>query len=216
MSADRPRGPAAAIAGLALTVLLAAGAAPSAEELLPPIAPDAGLPIDLEAASSRFDGRARTLTFERVKIRQGAMTIRADRGEAARLDFENTRWTFSGDVVFENQGSRVECDDAELQFEGHRLRQAVMRGDPVELEQERQGGNPPTRGRAREMKYDLGTETITLEGEAWLSDGANELSGERIAYDLRREYVTADSAGSGQVRMKIQPPERGQGQGARP
>lgn len=216
MSADRPRGPAAALAGLALVVLLSAGAMPAAEELLPPIAPDARLPIDLEAASSRFDGRARTLTFEKVRIHQGAMTIRADKGEAARLDFENTRWTFRGSVVFDNQGSRIECEYAELQFEGHQLRQAVMRGNPVQLEQQRRAGDRPTEGRAREMTYDLGTETIKLEGEAWLSDGANELSGERIAYDLRREYVTADSEGSGQVRMKIQPPERAQGQGEKP
>ena len=36
-------------------------------------------------------------------------------------------------------------------------------------------------------------------------------AGDRIrayVYDVRREYVTADSGDSGQVRMKIQPPPR--------
>jgi hypothetical protein len=51
---------------------------------------------------------------------------------------------------------------------------------------------------------------------AWLSDGANEVSGERISYDLRREYVTADAEKGGQVRMKINPPPRDKKNGSAP
>jgi lipopolysaccharide export system protein LptA len=191
-----------------LACLALTGPAQAAEDIVPPVGPETGLPIDLEAASSRFDGRARTLSFEKVRIRQGAMTIRADHGEAARLDFENSRWRFDGDVVLENQGTRVECDDADLQFEGHALRSAVLRGDPVRLEQQRAGSREPTKARAALMEYDVTAGTIRLTGAAWLSDGANDVSGERIAYDLRREYVTAEGDGDGQVRMKIKPPPR--------
>jgi hypothetical protein len=38
--------------------------------------------------------------------------------------------------------------------------------------------------------------------------GSATAPGDRIAYDLRREYVTADAGGTGQVRMKINPPPR--------
>jgi lipopolysaccharide export system protein LptA len=184
--------------------------------VLPVIGPDAGLPIDLEAASSRFDGRARTLTFQNVRISQGTMTIRAERGEAARLDFENSRWRFDGSVVLDNQGARVECESAELQFVDHTLRSAVLHGDPVRLEQQRGNATAPTRGSAKLMEYDVVAGTIRLTGDANLTDGANEVSGERIAYDLRREYVTADSGGGGQVRMKIQPPPRKPQGGTKP
>jgi lipopolysaccharide export system protein LptA len=188
-------------------VMLSGTAAWPADETLPGM-PDSGLPIDLEAESSRFDGRARTLSFEQVRITQGTLSVRADRGSAARLDFEDSRWQFDGNVVLDNEGAHIECDHAELQFEGHALRSAVLRGDPVRLEQQRKPGGPPTRATAGLMEYDVAAATIRLSNNAWLSDGSNDVSGDRIAYDLRRQYVTAEAGDSGQVRMKIQPPPR--------
>ena len=44
--------------------------------------------------------------------------------------------------------------------------------------------------------------------DAWLSDGKSEISGTRIAYDLRREVVTAGGADGGQVRMRITPQQK--------
>jgi lipopolysaccharide export system protein LptA len=46
-----------------------------------------------------------------------------------------------------------------------------------------------------------------MSEDAWLSDGANEVSGNRISYDLISEYIIADSDETGQVRMKINPPQ---------
>ena len=47
-----------------------------------------------------------------------------------------------------------------------------------------------------------------MSKNAWLSDGSNEISGNRIIYDLKKEYIIADADESGQVRMKINPPEQ--------
>ncbi len=197
---------------LAASILIAMGAG-AAVGPLPDIAAQTRLPINLEAASSQFDGRANQLTFQQVLITQGIMSVRADRGQVARLDFENSRWIFEGSVVLDNQGARVECDHAELLFEGYQLRSAVLRGDPVKLQQRRPGAEP-TQGKAGVMEYDVAAATIRLSGDAWLSDGANEVSGERIAYDLAREYVTADSSGDGQIRMKIKPPRKPESESA--
>lgn len=196
----------AAVAALALC---AAGVAAQPTPVAPDLAAQKRLPINLEASSSQFDGQANELTFQQVVITQGPMSISAERGKAARLDFENTRWRFEGKVVLVNQGARIECEDAELLFDGYRLRSAVLRGEPVRLEQQRPG-KTPTEGRAGLMEYDVAGAAVRLSGAAWLSDGANEFSGERISYDLAREYVTADSGGGTGIRMKIKPPRDGE------
>jgi lipopolysaccharide export system protein LptA len=177
--------------------------------------PQPDLPIDLDAESSAFDRRNNRLVFQRMQITQGALRIVADVAEATRLDFENSRWIFRGNVVIENKGARIVCDDAELQFIGHELRNARLNGAPARFEQQRPG-SPPTQGRAKTIDYDVTGAMIRLSGDAWLSDSANEVQGERISYDLRREYVTADSGEDGRVRMRINPPSRSPQDGARP
>jgi lipopolysaccharide export system protein LptA len=188
-------------------VLCAGILAATGRAQVPDLASQAALPIDLDAASSEFDRRNNRLVFQQLHITQGTLIITADVAEATRLDFENSRWAFKGNVVIENQGARAFCDDAELTFVGHTLRDATMRGSPARFEQERPDARR-TEGRAGTMEYDARTAIIRLSQNAWLSDGANEVSGDRIAYDMRREYVTADSGGTGQVRMKIKPPPR--------
>ena len=179
----------------------------TAQSPLPDLEAQKALPIDLEATSSEFDRRNNRLVFRTMHITQGTLDIRADLGEATRLDFENARWHFTGNVVIENQGATVWCDDAELVFLGHQLRSATLNGKPARFQQPRVGGKL-TQGRAGTIDYNVTGGTVRLVTDAWLSDGANEVTGERISYDLRREYVTADSEKGGQVRMKINPPTR--------
>lgn len=164
------------------------------------------LPIDLEASSSQFDGPANLLSFQNVHITQGPLSVRAKLGQVAKLDFENSRWRFEGEVVLDNAGARIECDNAELMFQGHALRSATFHGTPARFRQERPP-SAPAEGSAAVIEYDVASSRIRLAGSAWVSDGANEVSGERMAYDLARRYVTAESDGSGAVRMKINPPE---------
>ncbi|HHQ14914.1 MAG TPA: hypothetical protein ENK16_07775, partial [Chromatiales bacterium] len=65
---------------------------------VPEIEIDPGLPINLDAESSEFDRLNNRLAFTKVHITQGPLDIQADAGSAARLDFEDTVWTFSGQV----------------------------------------------------------------------------------------------------------------------
>lgn len=175
----------------------------------PDLAAQTRLPIDLNAESSEFDRRNNRLVFRSLTISQGALNVRADNAEATRLDFDNSRWIFQGNVIIDNQGARVWCDRAELTFVGHQLRRALLTGAPARFEQ-RRPGDAQTEGHAGEMEYDVAGGLIRLSSEAWLSDGANEVTGERISYDLRREYVIADGGKGGPVRMKINPPPRNQ------
>jgi lipopolysaccharide transport protein LptA len=171
----------------------------------PDLAQQTRLPIDLNAESSEFDRRNDRLLFRTLTISQGTLKIRADNAEATRLDFDNSRWIFRGNVIIDNQGAKIWCDQAELDFAGHQLRRARLTGEPARFEQQRPD-DQRTEGHAGAMEYDVDRATIRLSSEAWISDGANEVTGERISYDLRREYVIADAGKGGEVRMKITPP----------
>ena len=165
------------------------------------------LPINLDAESSEFDRKKNKLFFRSLTIKQGTLKIVADEATATRLDFENARWEFSGAVIIENVGTTAHCDYAEILFRDHRIRSAVMQGQPVTFEQLQIDEERQTEGHANRMEYDADTGIIKMSDDAWLSDSANEVSGNRISYDLNRQFIIADSDDDGQVRMKIIPPE---------
>lgn len=203
------------LAGSLVALFCTAVLAAPGHAQVPDLATQAALPIDLDATSSEFDRRNNRLVFQNLHITQGTLSITADVAEATRLDFDNSKWLFRGNVIIDNQGARAFCDDAELTFVGHELMSATLRGSPARFEQQRPDAQL-TEGRAEVMDYDVAGAVIRLSRNAWLSDGANELTGERIAYDLRRKYVTADSRAGGQVRMKINPPTRDKKDGKAP
>jgi lipopolysaccharide export system protein LptA len=169
---------------------------------------DRAAPIDLDADSSEFDRRNDRLSFTGLSIRQGDLGITADSAEATRLDFEDSVWTFRGNVVIQSATTRTWSDTAEVRFLAHRLDSARLSGRPARFEQQKADQSGLTQGRAAIMEYELASNLIRLVDDAWVSDGTNEVSGPRIAYDLRREFIIADGDDSGQVRMKIKPSER--------
>ena len=182
--------------------------APFAWSQMPDLALQKTLPIALDADSSEFDRKNDKLLFKGLRITQGSLHIEADEAEANKLDFEKSLWIFSGNVVIENVGIKAYCDYAEISFLEHRVQNATMRGLPARFIQTRPEDDLQTQGRANTMEYDMQAGLISMSQDAWLSDGSNEVSGDRITYDLIREYIIADADESGQVRMKINPPEK--------
>lgn len=173
---------------------------------LPQLAPaNPTLPIDLDAAFSELDRRNNRLIFRQLNIRQGALAIKADEATADPADFEDSVWVFSGNVQIENAGTKASSDRAELTFRDNQLRKAVLTGKPARFSQAGSGGSRATTGHGELLEYDLGAGTIQLVTDAFLSDGKSEIAGSRIAYDLRREVVTAGGTDGGQVRMRITP-----------
>ncbi|MDJ0929267.1 MAG: lipopolysaccharide transport periplasmic protein LptA, partial [Gammaproteobacteria bacterium] len=151
--------------------------------------------------------RTERLRFKGLYIKQGTLAIRADEAEADRLDFEDTVWTFSGNVLIENSTTRVWSDDAQVAFLNHQVDTATLQGSPARFEQVREEDERITRGRSAVMDYALETGIISMTGDAWVSDGANEVSGPRIAYDVTRDLIKAAGDEDGQVKMRIIPPE---------
>lgn len=204
------RKPWMSISAACFVVLVAAARAQELPEV-PDVATLKSLPIDLDADSSEFDRKKNRLVFRGLQIRQGPLRIDADKATATRLDFDNTRWEFSGNVRIENTGSTAWADSADILFQEHRIRSAEMSGQPVRFQQlsvaAEDGSVTTTRGRANVMQYDVDAGVVSMVEDAWLSDGSNEVTGDRISYDLNREIIIADAEQSGQIRMKIIPPE---------
>lgn len=184
------------------TPSIAAESAPALPQLAPA---DPTLPIDLDAAFSELDRRNNRLIFRQLSIRQGALAIKADEATADPADFENSVWVFTGNVSIANAGTNASGDRAELRFRDNQLRKATLTGKPARFSQAGTPGTPGTEGRGELLVYDLDAATIQMSTDAFLSDGKNQISGTRIAYDLRRQVVTAGGADGGQVRMRITP-----------
>jgi len=188
-------------------IILIASLVPAAWAQVPDIAVQKTLPINLDADSSEFDRKNNALFFRGLHITQGIFGIEADEATAAKLDFENSRWIFTGNVVIESEDAKAYSDRAEVLFQEHQVKNAIMHGEPVRFAQVSTETGKKTEGHANVMEYDLASGVIRMSEDAWLSDGANEVSGNRISYDLISEYITADSDESGPVRMKINPPQ---------
>jgi lipopolysaccharide transport protein LptA len=173
------------VASLALASLLAGSIASGAQLA------DATQPISLDAASSDFDYRNNLLTFRKVRIAQGNMSVEADEATATGLDFENSEWKFTGSVRIRMQNGRLDSDAATIRFRNNQIGHARIEGMPATFEQ--QGDEQQVaRGRAGTIEYDVTRGTIELKDKAWLSDGKNEITGQTLVYDMLKERVLAN------------------------
>lgn len=168
---------------------------------------DTTQPISLDAESSELDRRTNRVSFTGLRITQGSLTILADEAEADRLDFEDTRWQFTGNVRITLDESLLQSSEATLTFVSHRLVHAIARGDPATFEDRRPESAVPMKGRAREVEYDLEAGIIRLHRDARITEGDNEISGANLVYDVAAERVRAEGDGEDErVRITIVPP----------
>ena len=166
-------------------------------------------PINLEAASSDFDYRNNTLVFKRVRITQGQLTVEAAEANATGLEFANASWTLKGDVRITVPDGKLTANDAVVSFRDNQIARAEVRGKPASFEQRLKESGQLARGRADTIEYDVRNGTVQLSGDAWLSDGQNEIRGSTLIYDIARQRVAANPGATtpGGVRITINPKE---------
>ena len=58
----------------------------------------AELPINIDAESTGYLADESVLTFTKLNLSHGRISISADHGEASKLDFENSTWKFEGNI----------------------------------------------------------------------------------------------------------------------
>jgi lipopolysaccharide transport protein LptA len=192
-----------AILGMALAVPCASAAADTRHE-----------PIKIQAASTDVDFRTHLAVLHDVMISQGEFTVTADRAEATAVEFNNSHWVFSGNVhIRAEQHGTLHSDRATVDFRNNQMARAVITGKPAEFEQTRSDNGILARGHADSIDYEVGTGTIRLTQDAWLSNGGYEFSAPSILYDIRQQQVQGESAPGQRVHVLIVPKQDGKRDG---
>jgi lipopolysaccharide transport protein LptA len=160
-------------------------------------------PVQVDAASSSVDYRTSTVVFKDVVITQGSVRVSAEQARATGLEFQKSTWTFNGNVKIAVEGGGLRSNEATVYFLDNRVSRATIVGAPAEFEQARSGSSDMARGRAGNIEYDLDSGAVRLRGDAWLTDGRNEISGQELVYDLRAQRVQSESRPGAQDRVRI-------------
>jgi lipopolysaccharide transport protein LptA len=173
------------------------------------------LPITVDADSTAIDYAKNEVLLRKVKISQGGMSIAADSaqatGQSTSLNFDDSNWVFRGNVKIITEQGLLDSDQADATFAKGVLAKAVIVGKPAVFEQRNPKNGKPVRGHAERIVYDVVKGTITLTKDAWLNNGADEIRGEQIAYNMLEKKVFANPSEQNSTRVHItitQPPPK--------
>ena len=164
---------------------------------------DLRLPISLDADSTDYDGKSSMLMFRGLRLSQGTTNIEADIGRASKLDFKDSVWVFSGNVVIDVEAGHIECESAELSFTDTQLRLAAIKGSPATFELRRPGTDEITFAQAGSLQYDLDAGVVEFSDEAVITEGGNQISSSFLVYNIKEQRINAQSSGDDDERVKI-------------
>lgn len=165
--------------------------------------PDLRLPISLDADSTSYDGRSSMLMFHGLRLSQGNIGIQADEGRASNLDFADSVWQFSGNVIIDVENGHIECDTADLSFSGHELQQATVTGSPATFELRRPGSDVVTYAEAGRLQYDFQAGVVEFSDDAIITEGGNRIASDHLVYDIEQQRINARSGEEGDSRVRI-------------
>lgn len=164
---------------------------------------DLRLPISLDADSSEYDGKSTMVVFRGLRLTQGSMGIEADDGRANKLDFEDSVWQLSGNVIIDVENGHIECDSADLTFSNYALVLATITGSPATFEMQRPNSSEPTYAEAGRLEYDLARGIIEFSGQAKITENGNQITSSYLVYNIKEQLINAQSGGDGDPKVRI-------------
>jgi lipopolysaccharide transport protein LptA len=173
-------------------------------------APCANQEIVVEAKPLEMDYRNNNAVLRDVVITQCGTRIQAAEARiTGGLDFENSRWTISGDVRITAEGGSLSSDKAIVSFNNKLISEATITGAPAQFEQKRDDGST-ARGHANTINYETTSGMVSFKTDAWISYGRNEITGQQFAYNIRTQTMEGQpkadaSTGTGRIRFVIKP-----------
>ncbi len=126
-------------------------------------------------------------------------------GKSAKIDQVKQTLVYKGNVRIDQGTLRVVADEMVVTYENERVVKIVARGAPARYQQKLSENQGHVRANAQTIVYHTQDEALDLEGEARLLQHGNELTGEKIRYDIVKGKVDAAAENKGPVRMILQP-----------
>lgn len=127
---------------------------------------DANQPIHIEADRAELNQRTNTVVYTgRVRLTQGTLLLEADQL-----------------TVTQTSSS-----------EGRSLKSALATGKPAHFSQQLEPQEDPAHGYGRRIDYNAIATTITLTDDAKLIREGNNVSGQRIVYNMTTKLINAGS-----------------------
>jgi lipopolysaccharide transport protein LptA len=188
--------------------LLGAAPRPGADGGIPKLAPCTA-PISVESGPAEMDYQTHLINMRGgVKISRCDVSVSADTAQATGLDFNNSKWVFTGKVHVrtESQGD-LHADRASVEFSNNELARAVVTGTPAQFEQAQSAAGIPATGHAGTIDYDVRAGTVRLTGDAWLARGDSKMDAPTITYNVRAKQIEGENAAvpGSRVHMTIVP-----------
>lgn len=203
------------IAVAALLIPLAEAAAPRAA-----VRAARGNEISLDAGNLEVESATNQLHFSDITIAQGPLKVQAPRAEARgpELDFDNSRWEFTGGVRIDFEGGNLVADRAVVSFRSKRIARFEATGSPAQFEQKLDKYPEPAKGRAGAIDYEVPSGRVTMNRGTWFMYNGNEFRSDAIVYSVRDQSLKSGGAaqatvpgaapdGSGRIRITIRPDE---------
>lgn len=161
------------------------------------------LPWDIFAETMDFDGKTSTYIYTGVQFSQGDISIRSDEGRATISEADLGSWSFEGNVVIDVSGGHIECQSAELFFDGTVLAKAVVSGSPATFLMRRSGADDATHAEAGKLLYDVQKGIIEFSEQATITESGNQISSNYLVYNINERRINADSSGTEDDRVRI-------------
>lgn len=178
-----------------------------------------GNEISLDANNMSVESQTNQLHFTDITVAQGPLKIQAPLAEARgpELDFDNSRWEFSGGVRIDFEGGNLVADNAVVTFRAKRIARAEAAGAPAQFEQKLDKYPEPAKGRAGTIDYDVPTGRVVMNRGTWFTYNGNEFRSDSIEYSVREQRLKsggvapaspeAAPSGSGRIHITIRPDE---------
>ncbi len=147
--------------------------------------------IHLESAGTEVDAITKQIKLPKVRIWQTGYEIQADMGLAKGLNFDDSEWTFAGNVRISTPQGSSTADSAVVNFVQNRITELHITGQPATFEQNNANPQLKAQGRAELIDYFLQNNSVRLRNNAWIRYGQNEFKGRAVVYDINNQRVLA-------------------------
>ncbi len=157
-------------------------------KLIKPILATALLSVSFSAAALKGD------TDQPINIDSGSQS----------LDMENNVVVFSDNVVITQGSIKINAAKVTITRQEGKKETIDASGAPVTFQQTLDNGKP-VNGKGNSVHYDLGTEFLTLIGNAELKQLDSFIKAEKITYDVKKQQLKATSGGKSRVKTVLIP-----------